>query len=269
MSRQATFWAWGRIRSTDLPFRARLLLLALADRHNADNGQCNPGIACLCADTGMYRETIMEAIKCLESKNIIAVQRKLGAGSSYQFTGFELVNQSPITDRSEFNDQLVNIDRNPSADTDRLASKNQSVNANQSVNTDPDQSVFTDSNQSVNTDTEPYNRTYKEEPIDASAKKAPLAPDAFAEFYKAYPKKKALKEAKAAWKKLNPDEILQADIMAGLERAKQSRDWLKEEGRYIPYPATWLNGRRWEDDVEPAALPKKPVESFLGLGGLI
>jgi hypothetical protein len=243
MSRQATFWAWAKIRSTDLPFRARLLLLALADRHNADNGQCNPGIACLCADTAMYRETIMEAIKCLESENIIAVQRKLGAGSSYQFIGFELGKQSPITD--------------------------QSANTDQSVNTDPDQSVNTDPDQSVNTDTEPYNRTYKEEPIDASAKKAPLAPDAFAEFYKAYPNKKNRKKAEAAWKKLNPDKTLQAEIMAGLARAKQSRDWQKDGGQYIPHPATWLNGRRWEDDVEPAALPKNPVESFLGIGGLI
>jgi hypothetical protein len=269
MSRQATFWAWAKIRSTDLPFRARLLLLALADRHNADNGQCNPGIACLCADTAMYRETIMEAIKSLESENIIAVQRKLGAGSSYQFIGFELGKQSPITDQSEFNNQPVNTDRNQSADTDQLPPKNQSANTDPSVNTDPDQSVFTDSNQSVNTDTEPYNRTYKEEPIDASAKKAPLAPDAFAEFYKAYPNKKNRKKAEAAWKKLNPDKTLQAEIMAGLARAKQSRDWQKDGGQYIPHPATWLNGRRWEDDVEPAALPKNPVESFLGIGGLI
>jgi hypothetical protein len=38
--------------------------------------------------------------------------------------------------------------------------------------------------------------------------------------------------------------------MEGLERAKRSRDWIKESGQYIPYPATWLNAKGWEDDYE-------------------
>ena len=39
--------------------------------------------------------------------------------------------------------------------------------------------------------------------------------------------------------------------MGGLERAKKSRDWIKDAGQYIPYAATWLNGERWKDENTP------------------
>ena len=52
-------------------------------------------------------------------------------------------------------------------------------------------------------------------------------------------------------------------IMNGLEKWKGSDQWLKEDGQYIPYPATWLNKRRWEDPPEkrekPAPVPAKQV----------
>jgi phage replication O-like protein O len=70
----------------------------------------------------------------------------------------------------------------------------------------------------------------------------------FDAFYKSYPKKKARRDAEKAWSKLNPDESLFNSIMASLERQKASQDWKKECGQYIPLPATWINGRRWEDE---------------------
>ena len=27
----------------------------------------------------------------------------------------------------------------------------------------------------------------------------------------------------------------------------RSESWQREDGRFIPMPASWLNGRRWED----------------------
>lgn len=78
--------------------------------------------------------------------------------------------------------------------------------------------------------------------------KAVLAesPD-FAEFYKAYPKKKDWPKAYRAWCKLAPSEDDRAAILADIERRRESDEWRKAAGAYIPYPATYLNGRRWED----------------------
>lgn len=70
----------------------------------------------------------------------------------------------------------------------------------------------------------------------------------FDSFWSAYPKKKAKEAAKKAWVKLKPNEALVKTIIADVEAQKRSEDWKKEKGKYIPYPATYLNGKRWEDE---------------------
>ena len=37
--------------------------------------------------------------------------------------------------------------------------------------------------------------------------------------------------------------------MHALAAAKQTDQWQRNNGQYIPYPATWLNQGRGEDDV--------------------
>ena len=70
----------------------------------------------------------------------------------------------------------------------------------------------------------------------------------FDEFWKAYPKKKAKEAARKAWVKLKPDEALGKEIIQAVIKSAKTKDWLKENGKYIPYPATYLNGKRWEDE---------------------
>ncbi len=72
----------------------------------------------------------------------------------------------------------------------------------------------------------------------------------FDEFWERYPKKRSKGQAERAWVKTNPDDALFAQIIEGLERARKSRDWIKEGGQYVPYPATWLNAKGWEDNYE-------------------
>ena len=55
--------------------------------------------------------------------------------------------------------------------------------------------------------------------------------------------------------KIAPDEQLFAKILAALQRHKKFAKWTKDGGEYIPHPTTWLNGRRWEDELEPNAPP--------------
>jgi hypothetical protein len=81
----------------------------------------------------------------------------------------------------------------------------------------------------------------------------PVAMNGFAAFWQAYPRKKSKGQAEKAWRTLRPDEQLQAAILAGVERAKTSADWTKKGGEYVPHPATWLNAKGWEDEVEAAA----------------
>ncbi len=76
-------------------------------------------------------------------------------------------------------------------------------------------------------------------------------------FWERYPKKLAKRDAEKAFAKIKPDEKLFNLILEKLELYKKSEAWLKDGGQYIPYPATWLNGRRWEDEITPAIQGKK------------
>ena len=81
--------------------------------------------------------------------------------------------------------------------------------------------------------------------------KTPVDDSLFARFWAAYPKKRSKGQAEKAWAKLQPDEQLVETMLAAIERAKTSEEWRKEGGRYIPYPATWLNAKGWEDEYTP------------------
>jgi hypothetical protein len=78
-------------------------------------------------------------------------------------------------------------------------------------------------------------------------------------FWKAYPNRKAKGDAQKAWLKLKPDADLLRTILAAIERQKESAGWTKEGGQFIPYPATWLNQQRWEDEETVAPPPQAPA----------
>ena len=83
----------------------------------------------------------------------------------------------------------------------------------------------------------------------------------FEKFWKAYPrhemKQRAIKALERALTKTDIDTILNA-----IEKQKDSMAWRKDNGKFIPHPASWLNGGGWDNDVEDVVIlekPKKPV----------
>jgi hypothetical protein len=77
---------------------------------------------------------------------------------------------------------------------------------------------------------------------------APAAPDArFARFWAVYPNKTGKAAALKAWQKHKPSETLTDMIINAVERQKHWPTWTRDNGRFIPNPATWLNQGRWDD----------------------
>ena len=80
-------------------------------------------------------------------------------------------------------------------------------------------------------------------------------------FWAVYPRKVAKKKAIQAWIKLAPDPSLIDLIVTDVEQRISSAEWRKENGQFIPHPATYLNGERWKD--QPTKLnghaPPTPV----------
>lgn len=83
---------------------------------------------------------------------------------------------------------------------------------------------------------------------EKKAKKEALQ-ERFAAFWAAYPRHTAKQNALKSFEKIAPDDALLNEMLNALDRQKQSSQWTRDNGQYIPHPATWLNQRRWEDEM--------------------
>lgn len=70
----------------------------------------------------------------------------------------------------------------------------------------------------------------------------------FDQFWRAYPRKVGKGAARKIWARLKPDAALTARMLAAIAQQQDSPQWQKDGGQYIPYPATWLNQERWDDE---------------------
>lgn len=72
-------------------------------------------------------------------------------------------------------------------------------------------------------------------------------PEPFADFWLLYPRRVAKKDAQKAWNRI-PD-ALHIRIFTALVAWRIV--WRDKDAEYLPYPASWLNGERWEDELPP------------------
>jgi hypothetical protein len=84
----------------------------------------------------------------------------------------------------------------------------------------------------------------EEEPAETASQKR------FDLFWAAYPKKVGKKAAQKAWKNAKVNADLFDKIMNAVGKARITTQWLREGGRYIPNPSTWLNEGRWDDEIK-------------------
>lgn len=74
------------------------------------------------------------------------------------------------------------------------------------------------------------------------------ADDKFVTFWSAYPNKSNKANALKSWVKIDPS--LHDQIIASVKsNAEHNEQWIKDGGKFIPHAATWLNGKRWEDEI--------------------
>lgn len=73
-------WAWA---VNDLPLSLKLVLLALADHHNAETGRCDPGARRIATRTCLSERTVRTALGSLSSMGLIRIEHRDGRRSSY------------------------------------------------------------------------------------------------------------------------------------------------------------------------------------------
>jgi len=69
-------------------------------------------------------------------------------------------------------------------------------------------------------------------------------------FWAAYPNKKSKKMAHDKFMRIDFKKTSFESIMSSLEKQKQSEDWTKNGGKYVPMPQTWIFNERWTDEIQ-------------------
>ena len=82
--------------------------------------------------------------------------------------------------------------------------------------------------------------------IAKTRKKPEKKEDLFQIFWDAYPRHDAKASAEKAFHKVS-EKLLRETILPDLEKRKKSDGW--KEKAYIPHAATYINGKRWEDEI--------------------
>jgi len=85
--------------------------------------------------------------------------------------------------------------------------------------------------------------------------------DDFEEFWKVWPKRCAKADARKAWAQTKDIRPELTNLLNAVKAACKTEAWMKDGGKYIPHPATWLRGERWEDELEvklPNVINDKP-----------
>lgn len=143
----------------------------------------------------------------------------------------------------------------PTLDAGRSKAENRaSKNKPESNEEQTDNKTGTNQKQNENKPESNEEQTRKEKEREKEREKEsykppnPLAGELFNRFWASYPRKTAKRNALRAFEKLNVTEALLTEMLAALDWQRHSEQWTKDNGSYIPHPATWLNGRRWEDE---------------------
>ncbi len=192
-------------------------------------------ISQLCDMTKLSRRTVIYAVHNLEAKNMIVVKRKkIDLFNEINMIGFQKdydkwVVQEIDGSARKCKSYKLTIEKQKEKYNCRVVQEivGSARNGFESQNLAPTKETNTKEN-----------NTKELVPLNS-----------FDSFYSAYPKHISKKAAIKAWEKLKPSVELIGIILTFIKQAKTSVEWTQDNGKYIPYPATFLNGRKWEDEL--------------------
>jgi hypothetical protein len=211
---------------------ARLLLVILAEHLNEKTRRCDPSVATLAREANTTPRTVARLLAELKVDGEIEIATGGGRNHCNAYTIRAAENPD--------SDDIVS-DENPDT-RDRVSSSETLTPV-----TGFDGETLT--NQVRNPDNVVRRTIRNQKDISHAGEDSD-----FTAFWSAYPRKVAKPAALKAWRSAKDRPSL-ADLLAALDRHKGSEQW--QAARFIPHPATWINGQRWDDQL-PIADERKP-----------
>jgi hypothetical protein len=210
---------------------ARLLLVILAEHLNKETRRCDPSVATLAREANTTPRTVARLLAELKAAGEIEITTGGGRNHCNSYTIAAAENPDTAVTFSTANPDT----------RDSVSSSNTLTPV-----TGFDGETLT--NQVRNPDNVVRRTIRNQKDIFHAGEDSD-----FTAFWSAYPRKVAKPAALKAWRSAKHRPPL-ADLLAALDRHKGSEQW--QSDRFIPYPATWINQQRWEDELPPAEKPK-------------
>jgi hypothetical protein len=121
---------------------------------------------------------------------------------------------------------------------------------------DPQPTNRTANRQSTDTKSTTDRHVQESEESEKAKKQTLAAGGDFDEFWKVWPKKVKKAAARKAWDQLNGNRPQINLVLDAIRWQSKTDQWRKDDGRFIPYPATWINAEQWND--EPTEIAHEP-----------
>jgi DNA-binding transcriptional regulator YhcF (GntR family) len=204
---------------------AKVILIALSTYCNA-KGHCFPSQQTLANDTLLNVRTVVRAIHWLEDNGYLRVTRQHNKPNFYAMTSME----------------------------EDMTNENIKKNVPRHDNLSPEvvsniTKLDIASSSKANTTSHDKLAHPNDTPV-------------FQVFWQSYPRRIGKGAARTAFKKAlkfsTADEIIQ-----GATAYAAHCEEMGTEKQYIPHPSTWLNGERWEDDLESEKVETKKTAGWL------
>lgn len=255
MAVEVSDWVWDNSQSRNA---ARLVLLAIADAcHNADGTGAWPSVAELMRKTGLKSErSVQDATAALVKLGELKVDLNAGPHGCNRYT----VLMTPAKFAGVQNLHPAESAGVRAPESSQFNPKTPAESAPPADIAPPQNLPGTPAESAPGTVIEP---SVEELVVTTSsptrrrgAKRPPAntVADRFDDFWKVYPKRQGKGDAEKAWTKavttlgVDPQTIIDAALVYAYQRKGQDPKWTKQ-------PASWLNGRRWEDEPDPAYAP--------------
>lgn len=188
----------------------KIVLYWLADHHNGETGKCFPSLARLCKVTEMGKTALVGHLDTLEKLGLIERLRKYDNNGAFKSTDYVLTLKD---------DTLVRNTDNPCSDFAPPLVRNANTNL-----------------VSNNLGSKPYTSS-KDDEVNYY----------FDQLWSLYPRKVGKGQARKAFKAASKKKDFY-DLLPKLMDYVQTLEG--KDKQFIPHLATWLNGERWEDEVE-------------------
>lgn len=269
----------------------RVLIAICASSYPA--GKAKMGVTELARRTGIDRDKVSAAVRRLENAELVVVERCQGRSSTYHVAygtnGFPAVvspDRGTVPQAGDGDDgegcpptrgpgvPQAGVKVSPDRGTKQTLQQNDeqtrehtpSLSLGERDATRPALRIVASEGESLTTEpaAEPI-LTPESEPAEtapraAKGSKLKLHPAemgaAFAEFWPVYPRRVARGAAEQAYSKAVKGGATPAAILLGCRRFAEQVARDRTDPQYIPHAATWLNAKRWDDEIEAAALPK-------------